>query len=257
MKPTNESNGQSRAVRIALIAPLLALIAAAVGSAQSADEIIRRMEANQVHETARSEGRMEIHDRFGERTSTFISWSSGEDDVLIEFTSASERGQKVLRTDNQIYLYYPDASRLIRMQGSALRESMLGSDVSYEDMTGNRGVLDSYRAELTGRETINGNECFVVELTATSRDVAYPRQKLWIDTEDYVMRRAEQYALSGRHLKTMEVQEVSRQAGKVFPTVIRIEDKLKRNSYTRFITESIEIGIEIPPNTFSLEQLSF
>jgi hypothetical protein len=55
----------------------------------------------------------------------------------------------------------------------------------------------------------------------------------------------------------MEVQEVTQQAGKVFPKVIRIEDKLKRNSYTRFVMEETEIGIRIPRDTFSLQALSF
>lgn len=252
-----KNNIITRFARVALAAGLLALVSAAGAAAQSAEEIIRRLEENQVHETSRTEGRMEIHDRFGERVSTFIGWARGEEEALIEFTSAAERGQKVLRTNDEIYLYYPDASRLIRMQGSALRESMLGSDVSYEDMTGNKGLLDSYRARLTGEERIDGNRCYVIELTATSRDVAYPKQVIWVDTELYVMRRAEQYALSGRHLKTIEVNEVMRVAGKVFPKVMRIEDKLKRNSYTRFVLEEAEIGIELPANIFSLEQLSF
>jgi outer membrane lipoprotein-sorting protein len=232
-------------------------ISTAGALAQSAEEIIRRLESNQTHETSRIEGRMVIHDRFGQRTSEFIMYARGEEEALIEFTSASEAGQKVLRTEDEIYLFYPDAAELIRLQGAALRQSMLGSDVSYEDMTGNRGYLDTYEVELGGRERIDGRPCYVLELEATSRDVAYPRQKMWVDAELYVMRRAEQYALSGRLLKVVEVQELMREAGKVFPSHMTIRDQLKQDTRTEFVIEEAEIGIDLPPRIFSVEELTW
>lgn len=146
-------------------------IAGAIGSplvlhAQqlSAEQIIRRLDQNLVFETVRARASMTVRDRFGERTSTMISYSRGRDLSLIEFTSAAERGQKVLRTADEIYLYYPDAAELVRLQGAALRESMLGSDVSYEDMTGGRTILDTYNVTLRGTETVNGRHCYVVDL---------------------------------------------------------------------------------------------
>jgi outer membrane lipoprotein-sorting protein len=232
-------------------------ISTAGALAQSAEEVIRRLESNQTHETSRIEGRMVIHDRFGQRTSEFIMYARGEEEALIEFTSASEAGQKVLRTEDEIYLFYPDAAELIRLQGAALRQSMLGSDVSYEDMTGNRGYLDTYEVELGGRERIDGRPCYVLELEATSRDVAYPRQKMWVDAELYVMRRAEQYALSGRLLKVVEVQELMREAGKVFPSHMTIRDQLKQDTRTEFVIEEAEIGIDLPPRIFSVEELTW
>ena len=224
---------------------------------RSAEEIIRRMERNQTHRTSRTEGRMLIRDRFGERTSTFISWTEGTEYTLIEFTSPGEAGQKVLRTRDELYLYYPDAAELIRLQGAALRESLLGSDISYEDMTGNRGLLDTYSVKLVGEETTGGRPARVVELEAKSRDVAYPRQKYWIDAERYVMLKAEQYALSGRLLKTMEITDLMEQQGKIFPSRIVIRDQLKRNSSTEFAIDSIRIDIPLPRGIFSLEELSW
>ncbi len=235
----------------------IALLPAVSAAAQSAEEIIQRLEANQTHETSRVEGRMVIHDRFGRRTTEFIMFARGTDDALIEFTSAEEAGQKVLRTGDEIYLYYPDASELIRLQGAALRQSMLGSDVSYEDMTGNRGYLDTYDVRVTDREEIDGSPCHVLELEATSRDVAYPRQKLWVDAELYVMRKAEQYALSGRLLKVMEVEELMREEGKIFPSHITIRDQLKQDTRTEFIIEEARINIDLPNRIFSVEELTW
>lgn len=248
--------GAPAAARVATVLAMMALSSASAWS-QSAEEVIRRMEANQTHGTSYIEGRMIVRDRFGSRTSSFEMYSEGEENVLVEFTSAAEAGQKVLRTQDEIYLFYPDAAELIRLQGAALRESMLGSDVSYEDMTGNRGILDTYRATLAGRETVRGFDCFVVDLEATSRDVAYPRQKVWVDSELFVMRRSEQYALSGRLLKEIVVTELMERSGLVFPAAMTISDTLKANSGTEFIVDEARIGIRLPPNIFSLEELTW
>jgi hypothetical protein len=80
---------------------------------------------------------------------------------------------------------------------------------------------------------------------------------MWVDAELYVMRRAEQYALSGRLLKVVEVQELMREAGKVFPSHMTIRDQLKQDTRTEFVIEEAEIGIDLPPRIFSVEELTW
>lgn len=223
----------------------------------SVEEIVRRLEDNQTHETSRAEMTMTIADRFGERVSTMIAYSRGEDESLIEFTSASERGQKVLRTANEIYLFYPDAAELVRLQGPALRESMLGSDVSYEDLTGGRTILETYRVALEGTEEIEGRETYRVTFEARRRDVAYPRQTMWIDAETFVALRSEQFSLNGRLLKTIRSSDVRNVEGTWLPFETLISDALKRNSSTRIVIDEIELGLRLDDDLFSLEELSW
>ena len=248
-----------RSLALALTALLLSAVLTPAATAQSpsAEEIVRRLEENRTYGSSRAELTMLIEDRFGTRESTMISWSRGEDDALIEFTSAAERGQKVLRTEQEIYLFYPDAAELVRLQGSALRESMLGSDVSYEDLTGGRTLLDSYELSLDGTEMIDGHETYRVSMEATSRNIAYPRQTLWIDRELFVARRSEQYALSGRLLKTVEAGMIETVDGYPVPMRTVISDALKRNSSTTVTIRTIEIGLPLDERLFSLEELSW
>src|SRR6056297_4309979 len=223
----------------------------------SAEEIISKLEENQVHETARSEGKMIINDRFGEKVTSFKSWAVGDEKSLIEFTSRQERGQKILRTDDEIYLYFPDAAEVIRLQGAALRDSVLGSDMSYEDMTGGKGLLESYNAEMLGKETVDGEECYKIELHAKGRGVPYPKEIMWVDTEMFVNRKVHMFSLSDKLLKEMRMEDYTTQKGKTFPVRFIIEDKMKSNSSTEFVIESIEIGIDIPSSLFSLEELTW
>lgn len=243
---------------IALMAGLAGVSAPAVAqTGPTAEEIVRRLDANEVQGTSHATATMTIRDRFGERTSTMETWGKGRDLALIEFTSPAERGQKVLRTEDEIYLYYPDAAELVRLQGAALRESMLGSDISYEDMTGGKTLLETYEAELLGEETVEGHRCYQVEFVARRRNVAYPKQIMWIDAELFVARRSEQYALSGRLLKSGSLHDIQEIDGYYVATRIVISDALKRNSSTELVLEDIEFDIRLRDDLFSLEELSW
>lgn len=240
-----------------IAAIFLVAVTISTSATPTAREIVERLDANQVQETSHALATMTISDRFGERTSSMESWSKGRDLSLIEFTSPAERGQKVLRTENEIYLFYPDAAELVRLQGAALRESMLGSDISYEDMTGGKTILDTYDVELLGEETVDGHGCYKIAFEAKRRNVAYPRQTVWIDRELYVARRSEQYALSGRLLKSISITDFEEINGYWIGTHLLISDALKRNSSTELVLEDIEVDIPLDDSLFSLEELSW
>lgn len=237
-----------------VLSPILVM---AQQSRPSGEEIIRRLDDNQIYETAEIEAEMIVHDRFGEKRTTMRVYQEGREYTLIEYTSREERGQKVLRTQDEIYLYYPDAAELIRLQGAALRQSMLGSDISYEDMTGNRTILDTYDVSLLSVEEVGGREAYKVQLDAVERNVAYPKQLLWIDTERYVVLRGEMYSLSNRKLKEITTEKVEQIEGRWVAVEQTISDVLKSNSYTEFMVREIEIGVRLPRGIFSLEQLSW
>ncbi len=225
--------------------------------ALSVQEIITAYERNQIHRQSWMEAEMTIHDRFGSRSINMTVASQGREKSLIEFTSAAERGQKVLRTRNEIYLYYPDAVSIIRMQGAALRESMLGSDVSYEDMTGGRNILSDYQATLLDEELIHNRNCYKIELKARKRNLAYARQIIWIDSEYYSLAQVHGFAISGTMLKEISIDKTEIIAGKYIPTVMTIRDMLKKNSYTRLHMNEIDLLTPIDDDFFSLEELSW
>ena len=221
------------------------------------EEIIDAMEANQVHQSARTEGTMTTTDRFGTISRTFISYSRGEDESLIEFTSREEAGQKILRTADEIYLYFPDAEELIRLQGAALRDSVMDSDFSYEDMTGEGGILDDYNVTLVGEEAIDGHDCYVLRLEAKRRSIPYQIEKLWVDKELLVYRQVHRFSKTERLLKEMKVLEIRSMAGKNIPFEFVMSDKMKKNSQTIFRIDKLELGLNLDPALFSIDELTW
>jgi len=246
----------NRFTAIAALAAAFSLPAAAA-FAQSAEEVVRRMEDNQRFRTQEAEGALLITDRFGSRTKTFVSYAEGRDRALLSFTNPEEKGQKILRLQDEIYLYFPDAEEVIRLQGAALKESVMGSDFSYEDLTGEKSVLDLYAVRLLGTEQIDAREQHLLELKAKGRGEAYPLQKLWVDARQFIPRRAEYYALSGRLLKTLEVLEVRQVAGRSVISRAIMRDAMKKNSSTEFRLSRVKLDEALPRNIFSLEALSW
>jgi outer membrane lipoprotein-sorting protein len=234
-----------------------ALFATAPLFALTGDEIIRRMEQHERHTSVHSTGSMEITDRFGTRTKTFISTALGDDRSLLEFTNPEEAGQKVLRLEDEIYLYFPDSEDVIHLQGAALRDSLLGSDFSYEDMTGSRSRLDDYEVALEGTEEIDGHETYRLRLTAKRRDVVYPIQVAWIDSEQFVTRRVELFSRRGRPLKRLAATEFREIGDKMIAARLEMSDFMKKDSLTVFAVDTITVDEPVDEGLFSLEELTF
>ncbi len=236
---------------------ILLTLAATSLTAQSAEDIIRKMEDNQISDSSWAKGRMITTDKYGTITRTFISWSKGSEDALIEFTSKGEEGQKILRTRDEIYLYFPDAEDILRIQGSAMRDSVMDSDFSYEDMTGDKGLLNDYSAQLLRQEVVNGRNCFVVHLTAKSRSVPYYAQNIWVDSSRFVGVKAEKFSRSATLLKEMEVLDWKEDAGMLVPVHMIMRDAMKKDSSTEFILDTLQLNIPLDSNLFSLEELTW
>ncbi len=239
-----------------IISFIVILFTAVMALSQSAEDIIRRYEQNQNIKTMSALGKLLIYNQFGMQEKTFKIWSRGTDDSLIVFTSKDESGQKILRSKKAIYLYYPDAEEIIRLQGAALRNSLAGSDLSYEDMTGGKSILDQYSIESISEEIVDNTACWVVKIKAKVNDIPYPIQKLWIDKKTYALKKSEAYSLAEKLLKTVYVMKYAAVGGFVIPVHIVVQDNLKKQTKTELVLENIRINETLDPNLFSLQNLS-
>ena len=242
--------------RAILLILTLGLAAGFGASAITAEEIVANVERNEINEAERIEGSMTISDRFGSRRKTFVSYASGSDKMLLEFTNPEERGQKILRLEDEIYLYFPEAEEVIHLQGSALKESVMGSDFSYEDMTERATKMrEEYTGEIKGEELLNGRNCFVLTLTSKIAKQTYFTRKIWVDKERFIGMKEELYAKSGKLLKVLTVDNIESFKNRYYPTKITMEDKLRKNSSTQMILKKIDFDVTIPPGTFSERRL--
>ena len=219
---------------------------------KDASVILDKVDKNMSSKNRIFESEMIIHGRRSSRTITSVSWSAGDTKSFTEYLSpAREQGTKMLKLENQLWIYSPSTDRIIQIAGHMLRQSIMGSDLSYEDMMDDRKLTDIYSAVITGNEIIDERNTMVLELTAKVDDVAYYKQKVWIDAERYVPLKQEMFARSGQLLKRTTLSEVKRVEGRWFPMRIVYKDVLKDGSGTEFKMTSIKFDQKIPEYIFT------
>ena len=114
---------------IFMITAIIAL-SGSFADALSVEQIMAKYDANDNFKTCRMKAELSVTDKFGTTKTTFESYQQKNSNTLIIVADGPDAGQKILRLENSVYLYYPDAEELIRLQGSALKDSIMGSDFS-------------------------------------------------------------------------------------------------------------------------------
>ena len=217
------------------------------------EEVLQRIDRNQVFEQAISTSTMIVHSRTGDRTIQSKAWSMGDEKAFVEYLApAREKGKKMLKLEKSLWIYTPEPSdRIITISGHLLKQSVMGSDMSYEDMMESDELRANYDAKVLGKETYNDRDCWVLELTANNSDVAYHSRKIWVDAERWLPLKEERFAKSGRLLKKTEIHEVFQQDGRWFPKRMTFKDMLSRGEGTEYIIDSIDFNVDIPEYQFT------
>lgn len=222
----------------------------------SAEWLLGQVDGNRVSGNKIILSEMVIHGRRGSRSARAKSWIQGVDRSFSEYLDPPrEKGTKMLKLADQLWIYTPSTDRTILISGHLLRQSVMGSDLSYEDMMEDPVLANSYEAKLAGEEIVLDRACWKLELTARKLEVTYFRRMLWVDKERFVVLKEERYAKSGTLLKTAEVKSVSQMQGRWVPDRAVFKDALKAGDGTEVIVESIQFDAAIPDYVFSKASL--
>ena len=238
---------------IRLLSLLVTLLAVSFAlQPPSGDDILKKVDQNMFSENKIVVSRMVIHGRRDTRTVESKSWQRGTSESYTEFLApAREKGTKMLKLKDMLWDYSPSTDRTIMISGSLLRQSVMGSDLSYEDMMEDPHLPNIYSAKVVSEDTLFGRNCWILDLTAAKEDIAYHHRRLWVDKDRYVPLRENLYAESGKLLKTMDIREVMKVQGRWLAKSILYKDVLKEGEGTEFIVDSVTLDAEIPDYLFS------
>jgi outer membrane lipoprotein-sorting protein len=238
---------------------MLFLLVSAISFAQnnpSGKTVLDKVDKNMSAKTRVLTASMEIGTERTKRTMVSKTYGEGDHKAYTEYLApAREKGTKMLKLDNQLWIYSPSTDRTIQISGHMLRQSVMGSDMSYEDMMNDKPLLDQYKAEVTGTEVIDGRKCWVVTLTAIIADVNYFTRKMWVDTERFVPLKEELFAKSGKLLKRITFTNVQKVEGRWFPMSMVYKDMLKEGPGTKMTIQEIKMDTPIAASYFNLGKL--
>jgi len=241
--------------KLFVIVLMIVVAGLAFSQTPSAAELLKRVDTNEVYTTIQYDGEMIIEYQNRRYVKVMKAWARENADSFIEFTNPEDKGTKYLKKSGRLYMYSPDNEGVMLISGHMLKESMMGSDLSYEDTIDNATLSSRYNPVLKGSETWNGRSAWVMELNAKSRSESYPKRTLWIDQENGDVLHYELFALSGAKLKEYNLIKVETFGAKRFPVEIEIMDLLRRGSKTTFVMKNVILDKPIPDSVFSQRNL--
>ena len=219
----------------------------------SADDIMKAMDKNLNANSRIMTSKMVVKGRRNNRTIESKNWVVGTELAFTEYLSPPrEAGTKMLKIGEKLYTYSPQTDRVIQISGHMLRQSVMGSDMSYNDMMEDRPMEELYSATIEGLAILDGREHWVMVLNAKVKGLSYPKRRSWVDKEYLLPKKEELYAKSGKLLKTASLEGIKKIDGRWFPSKFVYKDELKRNSKgTEWIIDNIQFNKKIPNSRFS------
>ena len=224
-------------------------------SSVKALEIIKKVDNNMFADTQIMDSKMIVYGKRKSRTIRSKGYSKGAYKNYTEYLSPErEKGTKMLKLDNRLWIYSPSTDRIIQLSGHLLRQSVMGSDLSYEDMMEEQKLSEIYYCNILGEESIQNRNCWKLELIAKKEDVSYHKRILYIDKSWFVPLKSELYAKSGELLKRTTFNEIKKIQNRWYPTKINFKDVLKSGKGTDFIVLEVLFN---PPirNDFFLKSI--
>lgn len=177
-----------------------------------------------------------------------------DDKLMILFVRPkAEAGKGYLRVDDNLFIYDPSVGKWERRTE---RERIGGTDSRRADFDESR-LAEEYTPAYVAAEKLGKFDVHHLKLTAKDGvDVAYPVLELWIDANAGTILKAQDYALSGRLMRTAYYPKwrkiASPSSGReiYFPEEIRIYDEVEKANQTLVVMRKVDLD-PLPANMFT------
>jgi hypothetical protein len=169
-----------------------------------------------------------------------------DEKLMILFTKPkTESGKGYLRIDKNLWFYDPSVGKWERRTD---RERIGGTDSRRQDFDQSK-LAEEYEPTFEGQEKLGNFDVTVLKLAAKpGTDVAYPVVKLWIDKATGNDLKRQDFALSGKLMRTSYVPKwqklfsESKKAELWYRQEIRIYDEIDKANSTLVIVKSVDLN---------------
>jgi outer membrane lipoprotein-sorting protein len=155
-------------------------------------------------------------------TTVAAVWRRDKDEmytIVIEAPSIN-KGKGYLKKGDTIWAYSKGQE-----ERTSSRDRFQNSGVSNTDFTRSINLAKNYSVVAATDGEFRNFKCRVLELSATNKNVDYPKMKIWVGSEDLLIWKTEEYGSSGQHLRTTGIDKYSKVGSHFVPTRILIQDE--------------------------------
>jgi len=167
---------------------------------------------------------------------------SSETYVIVVMEPLISKGQGYLKQGKTLWFYDPESRNFNTTRNA---DRFQNTNARNSDFT--RSTLSEDYKVITGEDvTLGRYKCRLLTLEAVTKDVTYPKMKVWI-SEDGLLRKTEDYSLSGQLLRTSAIPDYYQINGRFVPKQILFVDALHGMVINgKFVNERTQITISKP-----------
>jgi outer membrane lipoprotein-sorting protein len=181
------------------------------------------------------------------------NYSAGEQRYFMYFHNPADVAgttfmvYKYPNRDDDRWLFIPAISLVNRIAARDSRSSFVGSDFTYEDVSGRDLTADAHA--LLREEPFNDRKVYVVESKSIG-PAEYTRKLSWIDQENFLPLKEEYYDIQGALYKVFTAEEIKDVQG--FATIMkRMMSNVKTGHKTEVVFEQVQYNVGIGDDLFS------
>ena len=152
---------------------------------------------------------------------------------------------------NDQWLFLPKLKTAKRIESKAKTQRFMNTEFSYEDLESFNQSDEQYF--LKDEENIDGTHCYIIEVIGHTQ-TQYKRRLVWIDSENWLLRRVEFYDKSNKLYKVLTISEYQGFENFNFSTKL-IMKNIQTGSHTVMDVSNIKYNIDLPDSYFTKDSL--
>ncbi|NQW15659.1 MAG: outer membrane lipoprotein-sorting protein [Rhodobacter sp.] len=160
-----------------------------------------------------------------------------------------------MQLGSSTYVFNPKLNQVIKLPASAMMQSWMGSDFSYDDLARSQKVVDDYTHTLLGTSSSGGKTIYKIQsVPKRGKPIVWGKQIIDVRS-DGVLQSVEYYDQLGKRVRIMTADKIGTLGGRPYPTVMTMKTDAKPGQYTRVTTKSAQFDINLPSYLFTQSNL--
>ena len=188
--------------------------------AQTAAEIIKKMEDKFQGSTAEMEMTITIQRPTWSREMAMKSWSKGDDYSLVMITSpVKDKGTVFLKRGKEVWNWVPAIERTIKLPPSMMSQSWMGTDFTNDDLVQQSSMIKDFTSTIEKDTVVEGRQCWKIKMIPKEdAAVVWGKINLFVDKQEHMQMRTEFYDEDEYIVNIMQGYDVKNIGGKILPT---------------------------------------
>ncbi|ERP38738.1 outer membrane lipoprotein-sorting protein [Chitinivibrio alkaliphilus] len=229
------------------------MIGAVYASDTALEEFVSTFDDLYRSSSSRGRMRMEITTPHWEREMEMLSWTHGQEKMLIKVISPRrERNMGTLKVGTELWNYMPRTERITKIPPSMMMSDWMGSDFTNDDLTGAYTLKDDYEVSLVQEDS---EYRYFSAVPQKDRAIIWGELRIQVRREDNLPVKQEFYDEHGELVRIMNFKNIQTFGDRTIPATLELVPQDEENRKTVLHYLDLEFDVTLSQDRFSTAAL--